>query len=577
MKIKIKPFYYHFKIKNQIFSIMLVLLVVFCLFGIFIFYFFSKMYEDEIYKQSARSLQLSSAVLDKELSEIEKLSFQISTDTFIQNSLKQINDNKMEYQIYVTKARLIDALVNFATQERYISSIQIINKHGETFIAGYNTKLEINESEILPRAFKREGANVWTGVENQNQLTTARLIRHKQNISLENLGTLLITIDMDKLIRGSLNIPSDNDFVISREDNIVYMSYLHDFDKSSIPNIKYGSGYNIREIEGKDYLVAYLGSEFSNLTYYHFLPFNDITAQTKVIKQLMILYLLFMLILTSFLSRRGASALSKPLEELTKKMKQVQKGKFEVSDFKEVKYSSDEVGELRRNFQVMVDKINVLIQENYKKQLMIKETEYKALQAQINPHFLYNTLDSINWMAKINKQPKISIMAESLGNMMRNIISKKQPLISIKDELQIVNNYITIQKYRYTERLHFELDSLQEIEHFLIPKLSIQPIVENAIQHGVEVSISECNISIKVDQLDDENLQIVVEDDGPGMDDLTVQSIFNGEIKPKGTGIGIRNIDERIKLMFGSTYGIKIESEVNKGTKVIITLPCRME
>jgi two-component system, sensor histidine kinase YesM len=556
---------------------MLLLLVIFCIFGIIAFNYFSKLYEDEIYKQSAKTLQLSSAVLDTELSEIELLSFQLSTDEFVQNSLKKIKDNPKAYEVYRMKAKLMDSLVTYATQKRYISSVQIIDNNGEPYIAGFNTKIKYRSEDIPPLVFTRKGANVWSGLENQNKLTATRIIRGKENISLEYLGTLIITIDMEKLIRGSLKIPTDNDLVITRDDGIVYMSDFNKLDGHSIPAVKVGSGYNITNVSDKDYLIAFHESEFSNLTYYHFLPFDNITKQSNIIKRWLFVYLLFMLLLTIFLSRRAASALSKPIESLTVKMKQAQKGHFEQFDFGGEGYPNDEVGQLHGNFQIMINRINKLIKENYQKQLVIKETEYKALQAQINPHFLYNTLDSINWMAKLNKQPNISIMAEALGNMMRNIISKKAPLIPIKDELQIVKNYITIQKYRYHDRLDFTLDSLPEVESFLIPKLSIQPIVENAIQHGLEESVDGCVISISTSLVNNEQLCVVVEDNGPGMEEGTIESIFNGEIKSKGTGIGLRNINDRIKLMFGSAYGLEIKSELGKGTKVIITLPCRME
>ncbi|MBY0144357.1 sensor histidine kinase [Neobacillus niacini] len=570
---RIRPFFYHLKIKDKIFSIMLLLLFIFCFIGVFAFQYFSRMYEDEIYKESAKSLQLTSAVLDKELHKIEQLSFRISTDNFIQNSLKSIIENPKVFETYRTKDKLIEGLVTYATQERYISSLQIIDYYNQTYIAGYNTKIKHNPEEILPLSLSMEGANVWIPLENQNKLTAARIIRNKSNLSLDFLGALMITVDMDKLIHGSLKIPSDNGFVIVRDDEIVYRSDFSEFTKYTIPDVENGSGYEVMNIDGKDYLAAFQKSAFSNLTYYHFLPFDNITEQTNIIKIWMVFYLLLMIFLTIFLSRRAAGALSKPLERLTEKMKQAQKGRIEQSDFREEKYSNDEVGQLHKDFETMMKKINLLIRENYEKQLMIKETEYRALQAQINPHFLYNTLDSINWAAKINKQPKIYIMAEALGNMMRNIISKKAPLISVKEELQIVENYITIQKYRYNHRLHFTLNSLPDIEHYLIPKLSIQPIVENAIQHGVEVLETGCHITVSI-AIDDENLKIVVEDTGPGMDEATTLAIFTGEVKPKGTGIGLRNINDRIKLMFGSSYGIHMESKKGKGTKVIITLPC---
>ncbi|MGM7721763.1 cache domain-containing sensor histidine kinase [Metabacillus sp. Hm71] len=568
---QIKPFYDNFKIKDQIFSISLLLLLVFCLIGIIIFNFFSNMYIKKIYEESANIIQVSSTVLDKELTRMEKLSLQISTDNVVQDSLEKINKNQLKYENYVTKSKLLNTLVNYATQEKYIAFIQIIDQDGEKFTAGFNTKVENDAEKVLPIAVAAQGANVLSAMEDENRLMTARLIRKKENVELGTLGTLIITIDMNKLIQESLNFPSDNHFVIEKDGDVLYMSDFNKLDE--IPKVESGSGYDFRQIDGKEYMVVYQTSKTSNLTYFNIIPFDNIMGDTKIIKLLMALCFLFMLALTIILSRRAAATISKPLEDLTEKMKQVQTEGFEHSAFKEVAYSNQEVGQLHRDFQSMMDQINELIKENYQKQLVIKETEYKALQSQMNPHFLYNTLDSINWAARINKQQKISTMTEALANMLRNIISKKEPLITIKDELQIVQDYITIQHYRYHDRLHFTLECPAEIEHVYIPKLSIQPIVENAIQHVLEEIDSECKIAVAIFTHDDETLQIVIEDNGPGMDDATIKAIFKGEIKPKGTGIGLRNINERMKLMFGEAYGLQLESEKGNGTRVTITIP----
>ncbi|MFS8580785.1 MAG: sensor histidine kinase, partial [Novibacillus thermophilus] len=219
----------------------------------------------------------------------------------------------------------------------------------------------------------------------------------------------------------------------------------------------------------------------------------------------------------------------------------------------------------------MLEQINTLIKENYEKQLIIKETEYRALQSQINPHFLYNTLNSVTWMAKVNKQEQIASVVESLGNMMRSIVSKKEPLIQIGEELQIVKDYVNIQRVRYKERLQFCLEVDPGLEQFFIPKLTIQPIVENAILHGVgAVTKGKVSVSVLSRQKD---IFVVVEDDGPGMNEATVQDIFAGKVKSKGTGIGLKNIHDRLQLIFGERYGIEVESELENGTKVMFNIP----
>jgi two-component system sensor histidine kinase YesM len=271
---------------------------------------------------------------------------------------------------------------------------------------------------------------------------------------------------------------------------------------------------------------------------------------------------------------RFARGITDPIEILNAKMKKVRFGNFEYHEEQDQKPTAmDEAGQLHRNFRIMLERINELIKENYQKQLTIKDTEFKALQAQINPHFLYNTLDSINWLARMNGQQHISRMVESLAFLLRSSIRLKAPLIPLKKELEIVRHYITIQQIRFEERLHFVLDIPMELSDYAIPKLSLQPIVENAIHYGLEQMTTPCSISIRA-RRDGDRLLLTVEDNGPGMEPSFLQMLERGEVKTRGSGIGLRNIDERIKLLFGSVYGIEIESERRVGTQVHLILPC---
>lgn len=234
----------------------------------------------------------------------------------------------------------------------------------------------------------------------------------------------------------------------------------------------------------RNFFIIELSSKHSNLSYFNIVELDNINDQKAYISLMIFLYIFFMVIVTIFISRQSAKAISKPIERLTKNVKKVQEGNFEVVPDHNQEFLKDEIGDLQENFYVMVDKINSLIKENYEKQLIIKETEYRALQAQINPHFFYNTLDSIHWMAKVSDQKKIAEMAEALGSMMRGMVSKKGPLITVGEELAIVESYITIQQSRYNERLVFRLYCEEQLKKASIPKLTIQPIIENAIKHG---------------------------------------------------------------------------------------------
>ncbi|UOQ43980.1 sensor histidine kinase [Halobacillus salinarum] len=565
----VQPFYRNFKIKNKIFSISLLLLLIFCLIGMVTYQYFTTLYEKRIYQESADMLQLSSSVLDEELNKVENLSFQVSTDVLIQTYLQTINESEVSYELYQTKTRLLGRLLDFASTKKYISSMQVIDANGEKYTTGYNTSVENDPGKIGSLLLNTKGSNVWTNIEGANAISSARLIRRKENLGLDNLGKLIISIDMDEFVNKTLNFSPNKNFVITSKDEIFYQ---RDEDKWKISDFQInnnGNGYMVKEINGSDYLLTYTHSRFSDLNYYHLLPYEDITKQTRTIKRIMIICFLFMLTLTIWLSRRAAQNISKPLEDLSAGMKQVENGNFEVPT---TSYHDDEVGQLHHNFRVMLNKINELIKENYTKQLMIKETEYKALQAQINPHFLYNTLDSINWLAKINQQKKISVMAENLGSMMRNIISKKEATITVQEEMEIVRNYITIQKYRYEDRLDFTLTTDPEFDRVQIPKLTIQPVVENAIQHGLEEMVTACKVDVELRQ-QEEDLLIMVSDNGPGIEEDKLEGIYRGEIKSKSSGIGLKNINERIKMMFGERYGLTIDSKFGQGTTVNLLIP----
>ncbi len=208
--------------------------------------------------------------------------------------------------------------------------------------------------------------------------------------------------------------------------------------------------------------------------------------------------------------------------------------------------------------------------------LLIKETEFKALQAQINPHFLYNTLESINWMAKVNKQTRISQMVQALAFLLRNAVSLKEPILTLGEELEMVRNYVTIQKFRFEDRLSFQME-LEEREYARkIPKLTLQPLLENAIHYALEPSVNTCTIAIySRDEAD--AFCLIVEDDGPGMPPETLELLREGKLVAAGNGIGLLNIDERIRFAFGERCGVDIDSAPGRGTRVIIKLPKELE
>jgi two-component system sensor histidine kinase YesM len=302
-------------------------------------------------------------------------------------------------------------------------------------------------------------------------------------------------------------------------------------------------------------------------------------------RNFVLLIFLLIFLFTIWISIKLARSLTRPIEILTNKIKRVENGEFELEEASGLENSPeiasktapvpirvDEIGDLQRDFDIMIQKINVLIKENYTKQLIIKDTQFKALQAQINPHFLYNTLESINWLAKMNQQQEISQMVESLGNLLRNAISNKEQLITLKEEIRLLLNYITIQRIRFGERLDFRLEIEEQWQYLYIPKLSLQPLVENSINYGLEKIPGVCRITVKSVDMDD-NLCLVIEDNGPGLDPLILEKLDRGNIQPKGLGIGLKNINDRLKLSFGENFGITITGKTETGARIMVRIP----
>ena len=211
-----------------------------------------------------------------------------------------------------------------------------------------------------------------------------------------------------------------------------------------------------------------------------------------------------------------------------------------------------------------------MIHENYEKQLLIRDTKYKMLQAQINPHFLYNTLNAINWMIRAGENKDTSKMVMELGKLLRASFAK-DPVTSVKEEVETLRSYTIIQKFRYKERVEFVIEESGNLEQYQMPRMILQPLVENAINYGVELMATKCLIKVQVLEKKDE-IYLSVYNDGPGMEKKRLEEVRAGTAVPQGNGIGLKNIRERIQMFF-ETGELKIDSESGEGTLITIRIP----
>lgn len=252
---------------------------------------------------------------------------------------------------------------------------------------------------------------------------------------------------------------------------------------------------------------------------------------------------------------------------LSNAMKDVQNGNFETS----ISYSGkDELSNLAEAFNVMVVEIKNLMNKVYHHQREERQRELQVLQSQINPHFLYNTLDTLQWKALEHGAVELSELIISLSSFFRISLSKGKEYISLEKELEHVKNYLTIQQYRYSDILSYEIECSPTLYKYYLPKIIIQPLVENAIYHGIKPKLGIGNIKINVYE-EDTNLCIVVEDNGVGIQEELLNNI-NKNLREHFTGenYGLYNVNRRVYLHFGQEYGLTINSVENQGTKIIM-------
>ena len=264
-----------------------------------------------------------------------------------------------------------------------------------------------------------------------------------------------------------------------------------------------------------------------------------------------------------------ARIVTRPLQNLAGEMERFEQDADQFT-YQEVK-GTREVGELSASFGHMVVRIQQLMATVRQEEINLRKTELKALQAQINPHFLYNTLDSIAWMCERGKNADAVQMVHALARLFRISISKGHELIPIAREIEHAESYLQIQKYRYKNQFtyHFQVDPA--CTEYLCNKITLQPIIENAITHGLDLLVDEGHIEVEVLR-DGEDILFKVTDNGVGMEPEQVQAIFRREPGDR-TGIGIKNVNDRLRIYFGEGYGLTIDSVPDEGTTVTVRMP----
>jgi len=293
------------------------------------------------------------------------------------------------------------------------------------------------------------------------------------------------------------------------------------------------------------------------------------------IRSLTLAVVLLCILLTIVLYFFISDALTHPIRELKRKMAQAEGGDLEV---RAESRGADEIGGLAHSFNVMIAKIGELLQRSIREQEELAKSELRTLQAQINPHFLYNTLDAIVWMTEAGRKEEVVRMTKTLSTFFRIVLSKGEEWIRVREEFEHVESYLAIQQMRYRDILDYSVQLEEGAGDCRILKLTLQPLVENAIYHGIKNKRAGGRVQVRGRRLPGERLEFQVADDGCGFSPerlAQVRGALAEESAETGreSGFGLRNVHRRIKLYYGKSWGVSIESEPGAGSRVTLSLP----
>lgn len=309
-----------------------------------------------------------------------------------------------------------------------------------------------------------------------------------------------------------------------------------------------------------------------NLTAYSILPQSLLLRNQKNLSINIVLIAVVMIVLSTVLTFMISRYMTRPLGNLMQTIQRIKKGE---TDLRADTENKDEIGELGENFNEMLDQMEELREKESRANLLLSQAEYKALQAQINPHFLYNTLETMSSIAEIRNCSEVSMLSQSLSNIFRYSLNMKDQLSTVAQEINHLKNYCYVMSVRMQDNIEYVYDIDESLLKERIPRISIQPLVENALNHGLRNKRGEKKVQIRIKR-QDENLVISVRDNGMGMDAEQInESLQKNEMiqTEKGSSIGLYNINARVKILYGDQYGIHIESAPGEGTCVFIVLP----
>ncbi len=597
--IKIKKVLNDFTINTKfIISYMAIIVLTLVFVGVFSYNIAVTFIQNQLSQYGLEVLKQINQNIDNSIDELDRISVVLSSDEQIQQILQK-ERNRTTAEFMQDDTIMDNKINNIMSLRKHIKSLFIFSYNGEiyqykgsdnsieadyifTTTKWFNDMKKLNKQVMLLPTYLPDEIiglgqpkKVFSYIRNINDSETQ-----------EPIGCIMINMDINIFddILNNMNIGSQDEFVIvNNNKTIVYntdSSYISTQFRSPYISklLELKSGNLVSTVDKERLIITFDTSSVTNWTIINTIPFNRIYSQITNIRYTFVLMVLCSALIAFLVGVFISTSITRPINRLKDVMKKVEQGDF-GQDITIT--SEDEIGQLSTSFNHMVANIKELIQKVYKVEILRKEAELSALQAQINPHFLYNTLQIMDLIAEEEGIDTISNVCRALAKIFRYSINRGKEVVPLSKEIEHVKNYMEIQKIRFNNKIKMKYDIDESLYDYKMVKLILQPIVENAVFHGVENKRSHCEITISACKKE-EYLVLTVQDNGVGMNNEQLEKLkhsLNEEIvhaeisRYTERSIGIKNVNARIKLYFGEQYGIDVESELEVGTKISIVVP----
>lgn len=545
-------------------SIMLLIMVV--LIGSFYFVKSSELFHREVEDHTIHEIDTSSKYIEQYVSNLKSTSISLAQSNEIKNFSSQ-TASRNESEIHEWLETILKSHPDFL-------SIRLVTKDGRFITTGMEEEMATSDDMMAQKWYQEALAHsnvpVIQSIKNQKNQVVISISQEVKSDTGEHLGVIRLDVDyheLEKYVKELSLGKNGYAFVIQKDGTLIYHPDSEAFEsvdkQMSVQDI---SNSPMDSMVSEDFFVHKIPIENSDWVLVGVSSFSrfkedsvkllGVVSIVGVVSLLMCMVGIFVVIRYQLL----------PVKKLGQVMKRVEDGDTTV---RAEHNGAQEFQVLASTFNQMLERIEFLMKEEKEQEALTRIYELKALTSQINPHFLYNTLDTIIWMAEFKDHQKVVDITKALSNYFRLSLNAGEEIVTLRQEIEHVRQYLFIQKERYGDKLEYHIDELDGIPELKLPKIVLQPLVENAIYHGIKESERPGKITITVSKRD-AFVDICIADNGVGMKENTTS-------KKELGGVGLKNIQERLTLFFGESFSMEIQSKPNVYTKVYLHLPLKEE